>query len=196
MGDTDGVVTYRQLIGELRRFCEQRRTGGVFITTSDNHSVRFTLQNGTIVAVGFRNQTGPAALASVQKIQKGRVSFSDGLPSQDPQPGLPSTAALLTQLEHADSGAADSDAPNAGPGPINEALAKSRTIIEAELVEYLGPMARVVFGEQIATASNVTQLIETLAGEFKDPAKFAQFKARVQERLAPLSSGKNGASPP
>src|SRR5215475_3433543 len=194
MGDTDGYVTYRQLIGELRRFCEQRRTGGVFITTSDNHSVRFTLQNGTIVAVGFRNQTGPAALASVQKIQKGRVSFSDGLPPQDPQPGLPSTPDLLTQLERADSGVSDGNESKSGP--VNEALAQSRAIIEAELVEYLGPMARVVFGEKIATASNVTQLIETLAGEFKDPAKFAQFKARVQERLAPLSSGKNGASPP
>ena len=50
MGDTDGFLTYRQLIGELRRFCDQRQTGCVFITTSDNHSVRFTLQSGTIVA--------------------------------------------------------------------------------------------------------------------------------------------------
>ena len=79
------------------------------------------------------------------------------------------------QLERADGGAADGDAPKAGSGPVNEALAKSRAIIEAELVEYLGPMARVVFGEQSATVSNVSQLIETLAGEFKDPAKFAQF---------------------
>src|SRR5262245_65068447 len=125
MGDTDGVLTYRQLIGELRRFCTQRQTGCVFITTSDNHSVRFTLQNGTIVAVGFRNQTGPAALASVQKIQKGRVSFSDGLPPQDPQPGLPSTPDLLTQLERADSGVSDGDASKSGPGPVNEALVQS-----------------------------------------------------------------------
>jgi len=190
MGDTDGYVTYRQLIGELRRFCEQRRTGGVFITTSDNHSVRFTLQNGTIVAVGFRNQTGPAALASVQKIQKGRVSFSDGLPSQDPQPGLPSTPDLLTQLERADSGVSDGNESKSGP--VNEALAQSRAIIEAELVEYLGPMARVVFGEKSAAASNVTELIETLAGEFKDPSKFAQFKERVSARLGP---GNNGANP-
>jgi hypothetical protein len=195
MGDTDGLLTYRQLIGEVRRFCAQRQTGCVFIKTSDNHGVRFTLQNGTIVAVGFRNQTGLEALASVQRIRKGRVSFSDGLPPQDPQPGLPSTADLLAQLERADSGVADGDEPKAGPGPVNEALVQSRAIIEAELVEYLGPMARVVFGEQIASASNLTQLIETLAGEFKDPAKFAQFKERVRERLAPFASGSNGASP-
>lgn len=191
MGDADGLLTYRQLIGEVRRFCAERQTGCVFITTSENHSVRFTLQNGTIIAVGFRNQSGLAALASVQRIQKGRVSFSDGLPPQEPQADLPPTPDLLAQLQRADGGLPEGEQPKAAP--VNDAAAQSRAVIEAELVEYLGPMARAVFAEQIAAASNLSDLIETLAREFNDPAKSARFKQRVRERLAAVTSRNNGA---
>ena len=85
MGDSDPVLTYRQLIAEVKRLCVQRQTGWVFITTSDNHSVRFALQNGAIVAMIFRNQTGLEALASIQRVLKGSLSFSNGPPGPTPR---------------------------------------------------------------------------------------------------------------
>ena len=46
MAGADGFLTYPELIGEVRRLCAQRQTGCIFITTSDNHGVRFALQGG------------------------------------------------------------------------------------------------------------------------------------------------------
>src|SRR5262245_12886342 len=181
MSGGDSFLTYRQLVGELRRLCAERKTGSVFVTTSENHSVRFALQNGTIIAVYFRNQIGPDALASIQKIRKGRLSFSDGLRPSEPQDGLPSTHELLTLLQSAESDHTDVD--EAKPALSSEALVRSRAVIEAELVEYLGPMGRVVFDEHMATASTVAALIESLAREFSDPTKAAQFKERIRERI-------------
>ena len=181
MDGNDSVLTYGQLIGEVRRLCAQHQTGRVFITTSDNHSVSFGLQNGAIVALGFRNQTGLDALAAIQRVHKGSLSFASGLPPK-PQPGLPPTPELLALLQ---SAAADpADAADAGPRPVNEAVARSRAVIEAELTEYLGPMARVVIDEHLPAASNLTGLIDSLAREIGDPAKSARFKERVRERLA------------
>ena len=94
MDGNDSVLTYGQLIGEVRRLCAQHQTGRMFITTSDNHSVSFGLQNGAIVALSFRNQTGLEALASIQRVHKGSLSFASGLPPK-PQPGLPPTPELL-----------------------------------------------------------------------------------------------------
>ena len=188
MDGNDTVLTYGQLIGELRRLCVQHQTGRLFITTSDNHSVSFGLQNGVIVALSFRNQTGLEALAAIQRVHKGSASFSSGLPPKS-QPGLPPTSELLSLLQKA---AADSaDAAEAGPRLVNETVARSRAVIEAELTEYLGPMARIVVEEHVAAAHDLTDFIDSLAGELNDPAKSATFKARVRDRLASSVSGKS-----
>jgi hypothetical protein len=187
MGDSDPVLTYRQLIAEVRRLCAQRQTGWLFITTSDNHSVRFGLQNGAIVALTFRNTTGREALAAIQRVLKGSLSFSSGPPNPTPQAGLPPTPELLALLQ---SVATDHpDEADTGPGPLDEALARSRPIIEAELVEHLGPMARLVIDEHLAAASSLTDLVDSLAREIGDSTKSASFKERVRERLASSGSG-------
>ena len=189
MGDSDPVLTYRQLIAEVKRLCVQRQTGWVFITTSDNHSVRFALQNGAIVAMIFRNQTGLAALASIQRVLKGSLSFSNGLPNPKPQAGLPPTQELLALLQSAATDHPEEADP--GPGPLDETLARGRAAIEAELVEYLGPMARLVVDEHLPAANNLTDFIELLAREINDPVKSASFKERVRERLASSAPGKS-----
>ena len=187
MAGADGFLTYPELIGEVRRLCAQRQTGCIFITTSDNHGVRFALQGGTIVAMAFRQQTGPDALTSIRRIRKGRLQFSDMAPPQEPQPGLPSTPELLSMMQ----GTATDPAPSrretpAGPapGPANESLLRSRAVIESELAEYLGPMAQVVCAEHIETAGSLSELIDTLAKELHDSGKASRFKERVRERLA------------
>jgi HAMP domain-containing protein len=99
-----------------------------------------------------------------------------------PQPGLPPTPELLALLQSAATDLAD--AADAGPRPVDEAVARSRAVIEAELTEYLGPMARVVVDEHVASAHDLIDFIDSLAGELDDPAKSAAFKLRVRERLA------------
>src|SRR2546425_799884 len=129
MDGNDSVLTYGQLIGEVRRLCAQHQTGRVFITTSDNHSVSFGLQNGAIVALGFRNQTGLEALAGIQRVHKGSLSFSSGLPPK-PQAGLPPTPELLALLQSAATDPAD--AADAGPRPVDEAVGPRPAPVEAE----------------------------------------------------------------
>jgi hypothetical protein len=182
MDDDDRVLTYRQLISEVRRLCARRQTGWVFITTSDNHSVRFGLQDGAIVAISFRNQTGPEAVAAIQQVHKGSLSFSDGPPHPKPQAGLPPTTELLALLQNAATDPADEE--DADGHPVDEALTRSRSVLEAELVEYLGPMARLVVDEHLSAARSLSHLIDSLAGELNDPAKSSAFKERVRERLA------------
>jgi hypothetical protein len=63
-------------------------------------------------------------------------------------------------------------------------------VIEAELIEYLGPMARVVIEEHATAAHDLADFIDLLAAELNDPAKSATFKERVREKLASSVSGK------
>ena len=185
MGDTDRLLDYRELVGEVRRLCSQGQTGSVFITTSDNHAVRFALQDGTIIAVSFRQQTGLSALVAIQRIGRGRLKYSEEVLHRQPQPDLPPTHEVLLMLngESVDPAEPPAQAP---PPAAREELARSRGIIEAELAEYLGPMAELVCADHLATASSVNDLVEQLAREIHDAVKAGRFKARVRERLAAI----------
>jgi len=190
----DAGLGYRDLIGEVRRLSAEGRTGTVFITTSDNHSVRFMLRGGTIGAVGFGLQTGLAAVTSIARITGGRLSFSDGLLQHESQAELPPTAELLTLLGGA-AGDAD-DGGGAGTGLVATSLNRSSAILEAELVEYLGPMARVVCNEHLTRAArsgatSLNDVIESLARELGDRDKAARFTERVRARLAHTSRAKD-----
>jgi hypothetical protein len=183
----DAGLGYRELIGEVRRLSAEGRTGTVFITTSDNHSVRFVLRGGTISAVGFGLQTGLAAVTSITRIIGGRLSFSDGLLQHESQAELPPTAELLTLL---------GVGGGAGTGLLATSLNRSSTILEAELVEYLGPMARVVCNEHLTRAArsgatSLNDVIESLARELGDRDKAARFTERVRARLAHTSRAKD-----
>lgn len=187
MSSDEGLLSYRELIGELRRLCAEGRTGTLFITTSDNHPVRFVVRTGAITAVMFRQQTGGAALASIKRIAGGRLNYSTELFDYGPPQELPSTPELLTVL---DGMAADAD-ERGGPGGavVAASLNRSRAIIEAELTEYLGPMAQVIYSEHVARAvrgggsTSVNDVIESLARELGDPGKATRFKERVRARL-------------
>jgi len=190
----DAGLGYRELIGEVRRLSAEGRTGTVFITTSDNHSVRFVLRGGTISAVGFGLQTGLAAVTSIARITGGRLSFSDGLLQHESQAELPPTAELLTLLGGAAGDTGDGGAAATGPMPTS--LNRSSAILEAELVEYLGPMARVVCNEHLTRAArsgatSLNDVIESLARELGDRDKAARFTERVRARLAHTSRAKD-----
>jgi len=178
----DGLLSYGELIAEVRRLCTQRSSGCVFITTSDNHAIRFELRGGKIIALCFRQHTGSKAIESIQRITGGRLRYSEEVIERDAQEDLPPTPELLAALGAAGTAAAEGN--GAGDVTRREELARNRAVIESELAEYLGPMAQLVCKEHMARATDVNDLVESLARELRDLAKATSFRERVQKRLA------------
>src|SRR3989442_806598 len=102
--------------------------------------------------MAFGLQPGVAAMTSIKRITAGRLSYSEELPQRAPQEELPPTPELLTLLG---GGMAPDAADDGGPsaGTVATSLNRSRAILETELVEYLGPMARVVCNEHLTRAA-------------------------------------------
>jgi hypothetical protein len=183
VADSNALLGYGQIVGELRRLCAERATGSVFITTSDNHAARFALASGAIIAVWFRQQTGPDALASIQRVTGGKLRYSEEVLTQEPQAALPSTTDLLALLEGGGNGNGAGPAAQIKSAESAVIAPQIRAIVEAELAEYLGPMASVIVTEQAAPASSVNDLIERVAAELGDAAKASRLKERLRERL-------------
>jgi len=190
-------MPYGQLLSELGALCSAKRTGTMFIATSDNQSARIGLRQGQIVSLVFRTQRGPEAIDHIRKIAAGRFSFSDAVVDRDSSADLPDTPDLLAWL----SGPPPPDAPSAASAsapstattttqPLaNQQLAKAQAAIEAELTEFVGPIAPLLCREHVARAAaagppwDFPALVAAVAREIGDRAKEDRFKQQALARL-------------
>ena len=201
-------ISYGELVKELGALCAANRTGTMFIATTDNQSARIGLRDGQIVSVVFRTRRGLEAADHLRKIAGGRFSFSDAVVDRVSSDDLPPTPALLALLAGEASslppslpgapppsparpapsptvGASSSPTPAAG----RATLSRAQSIIEAELTEFVGPIAAVLCREHIARADRSgppfdwPSLVEAIGREIGDRAKEERFKQQVLARL-------------
>ncbi|PYM72580.1 MAG: hypothetical protein DME10_12245 [Candidatus Rokuibacteriota bacterium] len=201
MSPEPAPVPYRQIVTELAGLCRARRTGTLFIATTDNQSAWIGLREGEISSLAFRNQRGFEALINLRKIVAGRINFTDAVMDRGPRGDLPMTVDLLAMLGTEDPPAVVPPPPDPAPSPspapaspppassADAQLTRVQAVIEAELTEYLGPMATVICREHIARAAaaspphDVRQIVEALAREIGDRAKEERFRQQVLARL-------------
>ena len=197
-------ISYGELVKELGALCAANRTGTMFIATTDNQSARIGLREGEIVSVVFRTRRGLEAADHLRKIAGGRFSFSQTIVDRESSDDLPSTSALLALLageasplppSHPSgpppsaSRPATPAAPAATSAAARAALSRAQSTIEAELMEFVGPIASVLCREHIARAASAgppfdwTALVDAIAREIGDGAKEERFKQQVLARL-------------
>lgn len=196
-------MPYSQLLMELGALCSAKRTGTMFIATTDNQSARIGLRQGEIVSLGFRTRRGLESLDHIRKITAGRFSFSDTVVDRGSSADLPSTADLLALLSGDDSPPPPAAPAAAGPRPAalrtaapvathrvaDPQLATAQAVIEAELTEFVGPIAPLLCREHIARAAaagppwDFPALVEAVSREIGDRAKEDRFKQKALARL-------------
>jgi hypothetical protein len=186
------VLSYRQLMLELGALCAAKRTGTMFIATADNHSARIGVMLGEIVSLAFRAQRGMDAVDHLRKINAGRFSFTDTVMDKGAHHDLPYTADLLALLIGDDPVlpqprpfSAQAVAAHAG----NAQLARARATIEAELTEFVGPIAPLLCRTHFDRAAAAgppwdwKALVDEVAREIGDRIKEERFRQQALARL-------------
>jgi hypothetical protein len=205
MSPEPASVPYAELLSELSRLCAARRTGTMFIATTDNQSARIGLQQGDIISLVFRTQRGLEAIDRIRKITAGRFTFSDTVVDRVASADLPATSDLLSLLAGSGAPPVVSAVP-APPAPPPDAalrpgaptqaqaaaspeLVRVQAVIEAELTEFVGPIAPLLCRAHISKAAaagsplDLPALVEAVAREIGDRAKEDRFKQQALARL-------------
>jgi len=195
-----------QFVAAIRGLCAERRTGTLFVVTVDNEAARFVLRQGTIVAIQFRVRHGLDAIGRLRSVTSGRFNFTPDVAGAQDAPALPPTQeilAMLAQREPAPRRPVREAAPapqavsTPQVAPAREAVStpsgthfeRAQRVLEAELTEYLGPMAPLVCLEHLVRAGDLigagdlARLVEAIAKEIGDPAKEARFKREALAKL-------------
>lgn len=173
---TDEYLGYRQIMAELRKAVHSKRTGTLFVATEDNNLLRVTLADGQITSLSYRRRHGTGAVPLVRTIAGGRVRFSGGS-GQGDKSELPTTEHLLELLD-----AAATPAPRIASGRTKGEMLR---IIQSDFVDILGPVAHVIWEEQIGQGyTSIESLIGNLAQQIPDEHQAREFVAQVGRSLA------------
>ena len=178
-------IPYQFLMDKVRDYCAQRRTGTVFIVSSDNRMAQVHLQSGAIVALLCRGRRGLDAIASIRDMIAGRLRFDENFVSASTTERFDTdkTLALLGCGEVSARPALPA-APMPAPAPASAPAAKAdgagvsaahAAKLESILIQYIGPMGEIVCADFAAEAADVRSLITTLSGEVPDKAQASQF---------------------
>lgn len=182
-GHEHPLLSYSELIAELRQLLSGRATGIMFISTANNHAIHIGIQTGEIVGCRYRFKRGIDALPPIMEMEAGRYSFNPGSSGSD-DPALPPTDVLLKMLSERNQGA-PADVPIQGTNQPSEAHA----LIATELALYLGPIASVIIEDylddigQVHDSGALQKMLGSVASEIADERKREEFTKSVLSKL-------------
>jgi hypothetical protein len=183
------IKPFSDVVSDLAQYCRDKKTGVFFMTTDCNRSAYFTLKQGNIESVNYMNKRGADALERLRSVKAGTCKFSPGTENALFRPqSLPGTEEILTDLTE--------------PMPHDETIHSEKTHSEIThnpkltsvpqrydddllelLVEFIGPMASVVYDEVRENTTNVKILIKKLAAEIPDNYQQNAFMERARKLI-------------
>lgn len=180
MSEDNSPLNHDQLVDTLQDLCQQKKSGTVLVATHDNNLARILLEDGRIVSIVFGQKRDNDAIPLVREITNCRVKFSENVVGSHEGANLPATSTILRML----GGSA-----NAPGGAGTSAIGTPLDIIEHELIEILGPMASLIWGELLEKAGKpltpdaISRLLQAAAAEISDPGKRQRFKEQVEKKI-------------
>ncbi len=177
------LLSYNELIVELKKLLRQRATGVMFISTLDNHAIQFSLVKGHITGCRFRLKHGLDAIPHIMEMEAGRYSFNPAPPGPRDK-NLPHTKTLINILGE--------DVPHEPTHtPIQGGIDISAlpSIITNELARYLGPIAAILVEDHldelgpIQDSSSLQKLMKRVAAEISEENKREEFIQGVMHQL-------------
>lgn len=179
---TQDYIPFPAIIAELRKLCNKRATGTLFISTKKNRSAQVALDKGQIVFVYFYNKRGQEALDLMATITAGRFRFQEGSISPR-RVSLPPTNEILNSL-----GDEEAKGDSGGESPTSQATVgglkhEEKNVIENCLAEYIGPMAGIICDDHLGSVSDVNEAIAVLVTEIPSSEQAEKFKSKVLQLL-------------
>ncbi|MCC9002192.1 MAG: hypothetical protein ABTR54_10635 [Candidatus Competibacter sp.] len=167
---------------ELQALRVEKRTGTLFVISSDSHLAQFGLKSGEIVALVFQNKHGLEALEILesfrhQQVRANTFRFTNGHlpPSKLP---LPPTDHILDLLL-----GKSPRSQSAGDPKSARMTDQTKAIVEQELVEFIGPIAAIVCDEVWNSLGSLDAILDALSQELSDSNQAALFRQNVLKRL-------------
>ena len=143
MKNASPTFHYQEIMQNLQDYCENKNSGTLFITTTNNHSIRFVLKQGIIVFLAYRFKQGKDALPLIKKIESGVFSFKKDTFAGKDDPTLLDTDTILNALSNKKTPPKSNNKTKAKKELVSKMLIISDDDIDkikTELALFIGPV--------------------------------------------------------
>lgn len=178
-------VTQQEFAQELQRLCSRQQTGTLIGNAAGGTLATVSLQDGVIVALGYRIAKGREALEQLRTLGDCKMSFRATM-VREPQPDLPATDEIILLLGGDPSTPAAALSTREGTS-FNQHDIQQR--IEQEALTVLGPVAGMLcadyFSKQppLHDATAIRNAVVAIASPVLSPQASEDIAARVLEKI-------------
>jgi len=175
---TQEYIPFFEIVDELKKLCDNRNTGTLFVATKLNRSAQIMIDEGEIVYMYFYNKRGQEALELMATIKAGTFRFQEGAVTARRGP-MPETSVILQTLGKANR----KGGMQVSVGGGSSLSRREKVTLEECLAEYIGPMAAIICEDHFGSVADFTTAVDVLAAEIPSVDQRGLFKEKVMARI-------------
>ncbi len=192
---------YNEIMRYLNQLCLEKADGVLFVTTNQNHSVRFELFDGAIISVHYRLKRDHDAIPLIKAIESGKYRFFEGMSKPDDD-AISTRSDLFEALfeqpppsaqEETETSSA-ADKPSSASVPTDSKTIEAGVAMLAEtMARFIGPVARLICDEYIEkngkpyTKDDLIKMMESLAAEIGDSSQASEFSEKALSEIESMA---------
>jgi hypothetical protein len=178
------------LMNEIKQCWKNKSTGALFIKLSNKRLLQLFFVSGELLSAKCRGNVGMQAIKDAAFVEPISSQFYLGVASQSNN-NFPPTAHVIHMLNANSFERAPikkAAAPAAVPAPASSAEVSviseaDQVVINDVLVDCIGPIADIIFSEELQSVSSVESLIESLSAHIDDVESQVKFRREVVSKL-------------
>jgi len=175
---TQEYIPFLEIVDKLKKLCDSRQTGTLFVATKLNRSAQVMIDDGEIVYMYFYNKRGQEALELMATIEAGTFRFQEGTVTSRRGP-IPETSIILQTLAKA----TDESGTPVSAGAGNSLSRREKATLEECLAEYIGPMAAIICEDHFGSVADFPTAVDVLAAEIPSVDQRGLFKEKVMAKM-------------
>ena len=163
------------IINQIKTYCSQKSTGALFLKLKIGKLLQIFFENGQIKSIKCQGESGMSVLNQVSSMVALKSQFyEDAISRIDDK--LPTTSTIINMLvDHSSK----TSLPSA-PIPISD---EQKETIKTIFTEYVGPIADIIFDEQVLGSVSCKDLIKNLYLQMEDINDQTAFQEDVENAL-------------
>lgn len=159
------------IVGQIKSYWSQKATGALFLKLTNDKLLQLFFESGELKSIKYHGLTGMDALKQISSVTAVKSQFHEGAISRIVN-DLPATADIINMIND------NAFNHNKGAKPASAYISsEDKAIIEAVFTDYVGPIADIIFSEELQQSASAEELVKNLSrqmDELDDQVKFRE----------------------
>ncbi len=165
------------IVSQIKSYWNQKATGALFLKLTNDKLLQLFFEGGELKSIKYHGLTGMEALKQIPSMVAVKSQFHDGAISRIVNE-LPATTDIINMINES------SFVPQAsGSGSGAYISSNAKEVIETIFTEYVGPIADIIFSEELQQSTSAEDLIKNLSRQMDDPDDQIKFRQEATSAL-------------